>query len=94
MKMVLVGIAVLSCNSVTVESVSRKETVVHACPNTTRMYYEERPEGPMDIAKMKHYWSLPRDDRPPLVVAKDKLKTEVKKAVKKKAKRKKKRRRG
>lgn len=90
MKMVLVGIAVLSCNSVTVESVSRKETVVHACPNTTRMYYEERPEGPMDIAKMKHYWSLPRDDRPPLPVVKDKPKAEAKK----KTKRKKKKRRG
>ena len=94
MKMVLVGIAVLSCNSVTVESVSRKETVVYACPNTTRMYYEERPEGPMDIAKMKHFWSLPRDDRPPLPVAEDKPKAEAKKAVKKKTKRKKKRRRG
>ena len=90
MKMVLVGIAVLSCNSVTVESVSRKETVVHACSNTTRMYYEERPEGPMDIAKMKHYWSLPRDDRPPLPVVKDKPKAEAKK----KTKRKKKKRRG
>lgn len=90
MKMVLVGIAVLSCNSVTVESVSRKETVVHACPNTTRMYYEERPEGPMDIARMKHYWSLPRDDRPPLPVVKDKPKAEAKK----KTKRKKKKRRG
>lgn len=94
MKMVLVGIAVLSCNSVTVESVGRKETVVHACPNTTRMYYEERPEGPMDIAKMKHYRSLPRDDRPPLPVAEDKPKAKAKKAVKKKTKRKKKRRRG
>ena len=90
MKMVLVGIAVLSCNSVTVESVSRKETVVHACPNTTRMYYEERPEGPMDIARMKHYWFLPRDDRPPLPVVKDKPKAEAKK----KTKRKKKKRRG
>ena len=90
MKMVLVGIAVLSCNSVTVESVSRKETVVHACPNTTRMYYEERPEGPMDVARMKHYWSLPRDDRPPLPVVEDKPKAEAKK----KTKRKKKKRRG
>ena len=94
MKMVLVGIAVLSCNSVTVESVGRKETVVHACPNTTRMYYEERPEGPVDIAKMKHYRSLPRDDRPPLPVAEDKPKAKAKKAVKKKTKRKKKKRRG
>ena len=94
MKMVLVGIAVLSCNSVTVESVGRKETVVHACPNTTRMYYEERPEGPVDIAKMKHYRSLPRDDRPPLPVAEDKPKAKAKKAVKKKPKRKKKKRRG
>ena len=94
MKMVLVGIAVLSCNSVTVESVGRKETVVHACPNTTRMYYEERPEGPMDIAKMQHYRSLPRDDRPPPAVAEDKPKAKAKKAVKKKTKRKKKRRKG
>lgn len=94
MKMVLVGIAVLSCNSVTVESVSRKETVVHACPNTTRMYYEERPENPMDVARMKHYWSLPRDDRPPLRVVEDKPKAEIKKAAKKKPKRKKKKRRG
>lgn len=92
MKMVLVAITVLSCNSVTVESVDRKETVVHACPNTTRMHYEERPEGPMDIAKMKHYRSLPRDDRQPLPVVEDKPKAEVKKAVKKKTKRKKKRR--
>lgn len=94
MKMVLVAITVLSCNSVTVESVDRKETVVHACPNTTRMHYEERPEGPMDIAKMKHYRSLPRDDRPPLPVVEDKPKAETKKAAKKKAKRKKKKRRG
>lgn len=94
MKMVLVAITVLSCNSVTVESVSRRETVVHACPNTTRLHYEERPENPMDVARMKHYWSLPRDDRPPLPAVEEKPKAEVKKAAKKKPKRKKKKRRG
>lgn len=96
MKMVLVAITVLSCNSVIVDSVSRKETVAHACPQTARLFYEERPEGPMDIARMQHYWSLPRDDRPPLPlpVVEDKPKAEVKKAVKKKTKRKKKKRRG
>ena len=94
MKMVLVAITVMACNSVTVESMSRKETVVHACPNTARFFYEERPQSPMDIARMKHFWSLPRDDRPPLPVVEDKPKAEVKKVVKKKTKRKKKRRRG
>lgn len=94
MKMVLVAITVLSCNSVTAENAARKETVVHVCPQTARLFYEERPEGPMDIARMKHYWSLPRDDRPPLPVVKDKPKAEVKTAVKKKTKRKKKKRRG
>jgi hypothetical protein len=92
MKMVLVAIMVLSCNSVTAENAARKETIVHACPNTARFFYEERPQSPMDIARMKHYWSLPRDDRPPLPVVEDKPKVEAKKAVKKKTKRKKKRR--
>lgn len=95
MKMVLVAITVLSCNSVTAENAARKETVVHVCPQTARLFYEERPESPMDIARMKHYWSLPRDDRPPLPlpVAEDKPKAEVKQAAQKKTKRKKKKRR-
>lgn len=94
MKMVLVAVTLMSCNSVIVEDVGRKETVVYGCSNTARLYYEERPEGPMDVARMKHYWSLPRDDRPPLPVVEDKPKAEVAKAAKKKAKRKKKKRRG
>lgn len=94
MKMVLAAITVLSCNSVTAESVGKRETVVHVCPQTARLFYEERPENPMDVARMKHYWSLPRDDRPPLPVVEDKPKAEVKKTAQKKSKRKKKKRRG
>lgn len=90
MKMVLVAITVLSCNSVTAENAARKETVAYVCPRTARLLYEERPENPMDVARMKHYWSLPRDDRPLLPVVEDKPKAEASK----KTKRKKKRRRG
>ena len=96
MNMVLVAITVLSCNSLTVENLSRNETVVHVCPNTARLHYEERPRTPMDAARLKHYWSMPRDDRPP-PVAQAAPKAETKKVVKtakKKTKRKKKRRRG
>lgn len=94
MKMVLSAITVLSCNSFVVDNLTSNTTVVYVCPNTVLMRFEERLETPMDVARMKHYWSLPRDDRPPLPVVEDKPKAETKKAVKKKTKRKKKRRRG
>lgn len=94
MKIVLAAIIVWPCHSVVVADTEANTTIVHACPKTVTMRWEERPENPKDYAKQKHYWSLPRDDRPPLTIAEDKPKAEVKKAVKKKTKRKKKRRRG
>ena len=91
MKIVLAAIIIWPCNSVVVEDIKSSTTIVHACPNTATLRWEERPENPKDYAKMRHYWSLPRDDKPPIVVAKADLPKQAK--VKKKTRKKKKRRR-
>jgi hypothetical protein len=91
MKLVLAAIIALPCDSPVHVDEAFSTTVVYACPNTVSYRWEERPETPMDYARQRHYWSLPRDDRPPIAVKEEKPK--VAKAVKRKTKRKKKRRR-
>jgi methionine-rich copper-binding protein CopC len=91
MKIVLAAIIVWPCHSVVVADTETNTTIVHACPKTVTMRWEERPENPKDYAKMRHYWSLPRDDRAPIAIAKAEP---PKQAKSKKKKRKKKRRRG
>jgi hypothetical protein len=91
--MLLVAIIVAPCMSQYVESHTFNTTLVHACPNTVTMVWEEHPEGPQDYARRLHYWTVPRDDRPPFVAKQEPPKAEPAKQVKKKAKRKKKKRR-
>jgi hypothetical protein len=92
MKMLLVAIIALPCNSaVSVDDVA-STTVVHACSNTVRYVWHERAETPMEVARQKHWRSLPRDDKPPIVAAKEVApKKEAKKPAKKRKSKKRKR---
>lgn len=92
MKSVIFAISLLPCQSEILAEPLDNVTVAFSCPKTAIVHWWEEPEGPTDIAKMKHYYSLPRDDRPPLPVAKKKAEATTAQATKKK--RKKKRRRG
>ena len=91
--MLLVAIIVSPCISKSVESYISNTTLVFSCPKTAKYIWEERPEGPVEHARRLHYWSLPRDDKPPLAVAvQEQPKVEPAKKAKKKTKRKKRKR--
>ena len=99
MKMVLAAIIALPCSSPLQINDALNTLTAYSCPATVSYYWVEHPETPMDVARVKHHWSLPRDDKAPLVVAQAAPVVQeapvVRKASKpsKKAKRKKKKRR-
>lgn len=92
MKMLLVAIIALPCHSAVSVDDAASTTIVHVCPNTVKYVWHERAETPMEVARQKHWRSLPRDDKPPIVVTKKIApKKEAKKPVKKRKSKKRKR---
>lgn len=102
MKLVLIAVALFPCESVIAHDQRQNVSTVYACPNTARMYWQEIPETPLEVARLLHIQSIREYDLPPFAKAAVGKKTEAvapkitkkAKSKPKKKKFKKKRRRG
>lgn len=93
MKILLTAILLVPCNSAIQTEPALHTTIAHSCPDTFYLQWAEKPESPADYARRQHYWSLPRDDRPPIVEAQATNKASVNKKAKRKTYKKRRRRR-
>lgn len=67
-----VMVVLYQCVSATYVYPTFNTTMVYACPNSVRYEYRAINKTPQDIAREKHYMSLDRDDRMPVVKKKKK----------------------
>lgn len=91
MKIVLTALFIWPCNSMIHTEPAMNMTIVRACPNTVQYRWQEIPETPEERERQKYFWSLPRDDRPPIVSAQNVKSEAVKKPAKKRKAKKRKR---
>ena len=87
-------VVVLRCVSLFNPHPAQHTTELYSCPNSVRYEYRLVPESFRDYAVIRHYETLPRDDRMPpeaMKVEKPKKVAAKKKSKSKKSKRKKRR---
>lgn len=73
-------VVLYQCVSATYVYPTVNTTMVYSCPNSVRYEYRVMPRTPWEVARLKHYMTMDRDDRMPVV---KKKKTRVAKRYKK-----------
>lgn len=56
-------VVILKCVSPSQSDVAQHTTEIYRCPNSVRYEYRLRPQNPLEYAILRHYDTLPRDDR-------------------------------
>lgn len=69
MKLVLMAVALLPCNSPIAHDHVENVSTVYACPDTAKLFWREIPETPTEVARFKHIQSIREYDLPPFAKA-------------------------
>lgn len=56
-------VIMLRCVSLFQSDAAQHMTEVYRCPSSVRYEYRLRPQNPLEYAILRHYDTLPRDDR-------------------------------